>query len=134
MDEDRIPLAVFGLHLCGQPLNHQLLDLGATFVRTGKTAPTYRLYAIHGRGPAKPGAILVNDGSGAAIDLEIWSIPVDKLGHFVRMIPPPLGIGTVRLDDGSEVKGFICEGYVAEETEEITGFGGWLAYQESRKG
>ncbi len=28
-------------------------------------------------------------------------------------VPPPLGIGTVKLDDGSSVKGFICEGWVA---------------------
>lgn len=125
---EKIPLAVFGLHLTGQPLNHQLTALGATFLRADYTAPEYRLYAITNSGPAKPGAIRVTDGSGAAIALELWEMPVANLGSFVRQIPPPLGIGTVKLADGSLVKGFCCEGYVAGEAEEITHWGGWLAY------
>jgi hypothetical protein len=28
-------------------------------------------------------------------------------------VPPPLAIGTVKLEDGSSVKGFVCEGWVA---------------------
>ncbi len=125
---DTVPLAVFGLHLSGQPLNHQLTNLGATLREQTQTAPQYRLYAIHDHGPAKPGAIYVTDGSGAAIALEVWDIPVAGLGEFVRQIPPPLGIGTVRLADGSTVKGFICESYIADTAEEITHLGGWLAY------
>ncbi|MBI3958022.1 MAG: hypothetical protein HY328_04355 [Chloroflexi bacterium] len=128
---ETIPLAVFGLHLTGQPLNHQLTDLGATFLRADCTAPEYRLYVVANSGPAKPGAIHVTDGSGAAIALELWEMPVANLGYFARQIPPPLGIGAVKLADGSLVKGFSCEGYVAGEAEEITHLGGWLAYLES---
>ena len=29
-------------------------------------------------------------------------------------VPPPLALGTVQLKDGAAVKGFICEGHVAE--------------------
>ena len=130
---ETIPLAVFGLHLSGQPLNHQLTTLGATFLRADFTAAEYRLYAITNAGPAKPGAVRVKDGTGAAIALELWEIPVANLGYFLLKIPPPLGIGTVVLADGSLVKGFSCEGYVAGEVEEITHLGGWLAYLEREK-
>ena len=130
---DTMTLAVFGLHLTGQPLNRQLTDLGATFLRADCTAPEYRLYVITNSGPTKPGALRVIDGTGAAIALELWEIPVEHVGHFVRQIPPPLGIGTVKLADGSLVKGFCCEGYVAGEAEDITHLGGWLAYVETQK-
>lgn len=119
-----IELAVFGLHLTGQPLNYQLTDLGAVFVRADNTAASYRLFDVGG----KPGAVWVNDG-GTAVDLEIWKLPVANLGYFVAQVPP-LGIGTVQLADGSSVKGFICEGYVVEQAKEITQYGGWLAYLE----
>ena len=130
---ETIPLAVFGLHLTGQPLNHQLTDLAATFLRADFTAPEYRLYAIINSGPAKPGAVRVTDGTGAAIALELWEIPVANLGYFLQKIPPPLGLGTVVLADGSLVKGFSCEGYVAGEAEDITHLGGWLAWLEREK-
>jgi allophanate hydrolase len=122
--ELEIELAVFGLHLTAQPLNHQLTDLGATFVRADKTAVSYRLFDVNG----KPGAVLVHDGLGTAVDLEIWKLPVANLGYFVAKIPPPLGIGTVQLADGQLVKGFICEAYIADQAKEITQYGGWLAY------
>ena len=51
-----------------------------------------------------------------------------NLGYFLQKIPPPLGIGTVKLADGSLVKGFCCEGYVAGEAEDITHLGSWLGY------
>lgn len=35
-------LAVCGLHLRGQPLNHQLTSLASTFVREVQSAPEYR--------------------------------------------------------------------------------------------
>lgn len=131
--DERVPLAVFGLHLSGQPLNHQLTELNATFLYAAHTSAEYRLYAIHGMGPSKPGAIRVADGSGQQIALEVWSIPVARLGAFVRQIPPPLGIGTVTLDGGQRVLGFICEGYIAGCAEEITHYGGWLAYLAGRE-
>lgn len=34
-------LAVAGAHLTGLPLNHQLTELGASLVRTVRTAPVY---------------------------------------------------------------------------------------------
>jgi allophanate hydrolase len=43
-------------------------------------------------------------------------------------VPLPLAIGTVELDDGATVKGFLCEGHAAGVAEDITHLGGWRAY------
>jgi allophanate hydrolase len=68
---------------------------------------------------------------GAAIDLEIWAMPKDALGSFMAGIPAPLSIGTVKLDDGSSVKGFLCESHGIAGASEITELGGWRAYMAS---
>ena len=110
-----IQLAVCGLHMRGQKLEHQLTDLGATFYRNCRSSPVYELYALtdSATGVCKPGMIAVGHGKGKAIELDIWNLPVQQLGQFFMQIPPPLGLGTVFLEDGSTVKGFICEGYIA---------------------
>jgi allophanate hydrolase len=122
-----IDIAVVGAHLMGQPLNWQLTERDARIVRTARTAAGYRLYALADTTPKKPG--LVFDGTGAGdIEVEIWRIPVSAFGSFVAQIPPPLGIGTLRLADGSAAQGFICESYAIAGATEITAYGGWRAY------
>ncbi len=79
-------------------------------------------------GVRKPGAILATDGSGAALEVEVWDIPIENFGRFMLRVPPPLGIGSLKLEDGRMVKGFICESYAIEGAEEITALGGWRAY------
>jgi allophanate hydrolase len=119
-----IRLAVVGAHLSGQPLNWQLTDRKARFVGPARTAPGYSLYALDGTKPAKPG--LVRDGAGdGLIELEIWELDAAGFGSFVAEIPPPLGIGTVALEDGSTVKSFLCEAYAVRGARDITAFGGW---------
>ena len=46
----------------------------------------------------------------------------------VAAIPPPLSIGTIRLADGRNVKGFIVEPAALEGARDISAFGGWRAY------
>jgi allophanate hydrolase len=46
-------------------------------------------------------------------------------GSFVALIPPPLGIGTVTLEDGGTVKSFVGETYAIAGSQDITEFGGW---------
>jgi len=123
-----IQLAVVGAHLSGQPLNHQLTDRGATLVRATHTAPEYRLYALSGTVPPKPGLRRVAPGAGLAIEVEVWSMPEEKFGSFLQLVPAPLGIGTLVLEDGSQVKGFICEPYALESAEDISHYRGWRAY------
>jgi len=129
----RVRLAVVGAHLRGHPLNHQLTDRGATFVSACKTAPIYRLYALPAASPPKPGMIRVAAGDGSKIRVEVWEMSEAAFGSFVAAVPPPLAIGTVSLDDGSLVKGFLCESEAVVGAEEITSHGGWDAYCKSEK-
>lgn len=119
-------LAVAGAHLTGLPLNHQLTELGARLVRTVRTAPVYKMYSL---GP-KPALIRQPAGTaGGSIELEVWEMPIEKVGYFLRDgVKEPLGIGDVLLEDNSTVKGFIGETYAVAAAPDITSFGGWRAY------
>ncbi|MDQ0455803.1 allophanate hydrolase [Rhizobium paknamense] len=129
-DAEMLPIVVVGAHLSGMPLNKQLTDLNARFLRAGKTAPAYTLHALANQTPAKPGLVYVGaeSGKGAAIDIEIWQLTPDNFARFVNMIPPPMCIGTLRLDDGTEAKGFLVEPAALENAIDITEFGGWRAW------
>jgi allophanate hydrolase len=130
--EGMIGVAVVGAHLAGLPLNRELVDLGASFVRAARTASCYRFFALAGGPPFRPGLIRVSDGSGVAIETEIWALPPDGFGKFVAGIPAPLGIGTLSLDDGSTVKGFIAEPVAMDGALDISAHGGWRAYLKSK--
>jgi len=123
-----ISLAVVGAHLTGQPLNWQLTDRGARLMKTCRTASGYRLYALAGTVPAKPGLVRDDAFAGPGIEVEVWAVPEDRFGGFVAAVPPPLGIGSATLENGDVVKCFICEGYAIESATEITSFGGWRNY------
>jgi allophanate hydrolase len=122
-----IPLAVVGAHLSGMALNRELRDRGATFVREAHTAPEYRLFALPGGPPQRPGLLRVATG-GAEVAVEVWALPPAAFAAFVAAIPAPLGIGTLRLADGASVKGFLCEAAATECAADISHFGGWRAY------
>lgn len=121
-----VRVAVVGAHLTGMPLNTQLTQRDAVLVEQTLTAGDYRLHALPGTVPPKPG--LVKSASGASIIVELWDIPLARFGEFVAEIPAPLGIGNLTLKDGRSVKGFICEPWAIEGALDITGFGGWRAY------
>ncbi len=122
-----IPVAVCGAHMSGLPLNVQLAQRGARLLQKTRSAPNYRFYALPGGPPQRPGMVRVSEG-GSAIELEVWSVPIEAYGSFVAGIPSPLGIGTVELEDGSQVQGFVCEAVAAENAEDITAFGGWRSW------
>ncbi|MCW8175893.1 allophanate hydrolase [Verminephrobacter aporrectodeae] len=123
----RMKIAVVGAHLSGMPLNAQLGARGARLLQATSTAPNYRLYALRGSTPPKPGLRRVPEG-GSAIALEVWEMPQAQVGSFLALIAPPLGLGQVELADGSWVTGFICEGHALEAAQDITAHGGWRAY------
>lgn len=126
---ETIEVAVVGAHLRGMPLNHELLACGARFREETSTASDYRLYALQGTVPPKPG--MARSDEGAAITVEVWDMPIANFGRFVAGVPTPLGIGSVQLQDGRSVKGFICEGHALTQARDITAFGGWRAYCQS---
>jgi allophanate hydrolase len=121
-----VRIAVVGAHLTGLPLNHQLTTRGARFVERCRTAACYRLFALPGTTPPKPG--LARHEQGRSIEVELWDLPSGQVGSFVAEIPAPLGLGTLELADGRTVKGFICEPYALEGARDITEYGGWRAF------
>lgn len=127
-DAGTFEIAVCGAHMSGLALNNQLTKLGGIFLRKDQSAPDYRFYALAGDGTARPGMVRVAPGTGVAVQLEVWSLPIEKFGHFMRLIPSPLGIGTVLLADGSCVQGFICESIGAEGGEDISALADWRKY------
>jgi allophanate hydrolase len=126
-----VPLAVCGAHLTGEPLNWQLTDAGAYLIEATKTTPHYRLYALRGTVPPKPGLAYSQTG-GASIEVEVWAVPESTFGHFVAAVPPPLGIGTCTLASGRKVKSFICEPWALHDAEEITELGGWRGFRKRK--
>jgi allophanate hydrolase len=123
----QVQVAVCGAHLSGLPLNWQLTQRGATLVRSVRSAPLYKFYALPGGPPFRPGMVRVTEGGGA-IELEVWELPAREFGSFVAGIPAPLGIGTVLLEDGTSVQGFVCESHAVAQAEDITALGGWRAH------
>lgn len=122
-----LKLAVVGAHLSGMPLNSQLTERGARLLQATTTSPNYRLFALPGTTPPKPG-LQRSPGCGTAIVLEVWDMPLAEVGSFLALIPQPLGLGSVELADGSWVHGFVCEGHALAQAEEVTRHGGWRAY------
>jgi allophanate hydrolase len=131
--ERRVSLAVVGAHLTGQPLNRELTDRGARLVRAARTEPVYRLYALAGTWPGKPGLVRVDGRAGASIEVEVWELGEAAFGSFVAAVPPPLAIGTLLLEDGTAVKGFLCEAHAAAGADDISRYGGWRAYLAGRE-
>ena len=125
-DDGTVTVAVVGAHLSGMPLNYQLTERHGVLLETTRTAPCYRLYALANTTPPKPGLIRADDG--AAIEIELWKLPVTEFGSFVALIPGPLGMGTLETEDGRQVKGFICEGWAIPDAKDITALGGWRNY------
>jgi allophanate hydrolase len=112
--------------MTGLPLNRELTSLGARLIRACRTAPKYRLHALAGGPPQRPG--LVRDTRGAAIAVEVWGVPKAAFGTFIAGVPSPLAIGTIVLEDGSPTKGFVCETAGLSGSIDITELGSWRAY------
>jgi len=129
-----VVVAVVGAHLTGMPLNHQLTSRDAVLLEQTHTAKKYQLYALANTVPPKPGLVRLNEQqltSGERpyqLIVELWRMSYAAFGSFVEEIPQPLGIGTLELEDGRLVKGFICEPEAVASATHISEFGGWRAY------
>lgn len=122
--EKDVVVAVCGQHMRGGCLHHQLEELGAGFLRKARTAGNYRLFVLP-TSPTKPG--LLRDGSPSradeagrplcgffgtspnTIEVELYGMTYESFGRLVALVPPPLGFGTVDLQDGGSAKGFLVE-------------------------
>jgi allophanate hydrolase len=122
-----IDVMVCGAHMSDLPLNKQLTERQATLKSRTRTADCYRFYALPGGPPFRPGLVQVHV-NGVAVDVEVWSVPEEHFGSFVAGIPAPLAIGKVKLADGTQVCGFLCEGYAVADAVDISDYGGWREY------
>lgn len=124
LHSDEIGFVVCGAHMSGLPLNHELTSRCARYLGTTKTAREYRLFAL----PDGRRAGIVRMEGGAAIEVELWALPLTAIGGFLENVSEPLCAGTIRLADGSQAKGFLCETSGIEDAADITEHGGWRAY------
>ncbi len=113
--------------MAGLPLNFQLTSRGAVFVTATQSSAQYRLFALEGGPPKRPGMVRDSAG-GKTIELEIWRLPAEYFASFVNEVPSPLGIGLVETQTGKHVLGFLCEQAGLAGATEITDLGGWRAY------
>ena len=123
-----LEVGLVGAHMAGLPLNGQITALGGRFLRAARTEPCYRLFALPGGPPARPGLLRVAPCAGAAVALEVWAIPTERVGELLAAIPAPLGLGTLCLADGTAPKGFLVEAEGVRDARDITEFGGWRAF------
>lgn len=130
LPKDMIDVVVCGAHLDGLPLNWQLRERDASLVEKTLSSPNYKLYALAGGPPFRPGMMRVEQ-EGTAIEVEVWRMPTENFGSFVSEIPQPLGIGKVELFDGRWESGFICESIGLDGAKDITAFGAWREYMKS---
>jgi allophanate hydrolase len=127
MSDDLMKIMVCGAHMQDLPLNHQMTELGASFLEATTTAPAYQLFALAGGPPYRPG-LIKNSEQGSAINVEVWQMPVAHLGQFIQQIPEPLGLGKVELASGEYVVGFICQPEGIKTATDISELGGWRNY------
>jgi allophanate hydrolase len=127
---ERVAFVVVGAHLSGMPLNAELVRAGGRLEGAVRTSADYRLYALAGTVPEKPGLVRTPSG-GVPIEAEVWSLPHAAYGRLVVDIPPPLGMGRVALEDGRELPGFVCAALPAGAAD-ISTHGGWKAYLSAR--
>lgn len=124
-------IAVVGAHLTGLPLNSQLTERGGKLVRETKTSTNYRLFALPNTTPPKPGLKRVSETLAGGIILELWDLEPAAFADFVCIVPPPMCIGSVQLENGEWVKGFLAEPIAFDGAADITEFGGWRKYMAS---
>ena len=123
-----VTLVVAGAHLRDQPLAGQLHELGARWDGPARTAERYRMTALPS---GKPALVRLAHG-GRAFEVERWALSPAALGRFLAALPTPMGLAAVELDDGSWETGFVCADEGAVAAPDISEFGGWRAYLQSR--
>lgn len=127
MNENEILVGVCGAHMSDLPLNWQLTDLNASFIKQSKTKKGYRLFVLENKNPIRPGMMFDNTSS-SQIEVEVWSMPVENFGKFMKQITSPLGIGTVFLEDETSVYGFLCESDYLKDAKEISELKSWSVF------
>jgi allophanate hydrolase len=127
MKENEILIGVCGAHMSGLALNWQLTNLNATLVQKTQTKKGYKLYVLENKDPIRPGMIF-DSSVDSQIEVEVWSMPIQNFGAFMKQIQSPLGIGTVYLEDESSVYGFLCESDYLKDAKDISEIKSWRKF------
>jgi len=102
---------------------------GAEFLGEFRTTARYRLFSI---GDLHPGMFEVAEG-GVAVAGELYAVPDEVWTRVEAGEPEHLYVGPVELEDGRVVDGIL---YPRERIQpnhvDISGFGDWRTYLESR--
>jgi allophanate hydrolase len=118
-------LLAVGNHLTGLSRHHELVERGARLVRPARTHESYRLLARGAGAPFNPGLVEVGDGEGMRISGELYELPTDAVRELARLVRDPIRLGRVRLEDGTEVHGYLCDPAAAATARDISHYGGW---------
>lgn len=124
---DHVKLAVNGTLMRGMPLEKNLLDAGAVFLREAATAPCYRLWSIDDNNPAML-RVPADDPCAVSVAVEVWQVPAAGLASVLMKEPAGLSVGKVSLSDGEVVLGVIGEPELVRGRKEISSYGGWRKY------
>lgn len=124
---DHVKLAVNGTLMRGLPLEKNLLDAGAVFLREAATAPCYRLWSIDDNNPAML-RVPADDPCAVSVAVEVWQVPAAGLASVLMKEPAGLSVGKVPLSDGEVVLGVIGEPELVRGRKEISSYGGWRKY------
>lgn len=128
--ESNVEIALFGAHMSGQPLNHQITGVGGRLRGPLRTSASYRLYALEAD-PPKPGLIHVGAGQpGHQIEGELWTVPADGLGRFLNALPRPMTLGKIKTEYGRQTTGFLVEPEALEDATDISEYGSWLRWKQ----
>ena len=90
------------------------------------------MFLLNGTGVKKPGMIR-NESAPYSFELEVYRVPSENAGRFLTQIPYPLGLGKVRLEDGREVTGFICDGESVKGCTDISEYGSFRKFMKTQK-
>lgn len=120
---------ICGSALKGQP-DHQNLQ-SATFIKTAKTRPLYRLHAAeNGWHPA----IYATDKGGISIPGEVYELTIDQYEYLLANEPPHMYPGDVILEDGEILTAMLYPRALVEQYQwlDISDLGGWAAYKANK--
>lgn len=121
-------LLAVGNHLAGLSRHHELTERGARLLRPVRTCDSYRLLARGAAAPFNPGLVEVAAGTGATIAGELYALPVQAVAELAALVRAPIRLGRVRLEDGREVHGYLCDPEAATTAWDISHHGGWRAF------
>lgn len=126
LKSENMLLGVCGLHMKGMKLEGQLVELNGKFKEKSETKDIYKMIKLNTE-PEKPGLIR-KSSEGKSFEVDIYEVPIEKMGQFMLNVKSPLAIGDIELKDGRTIKGFICENYVEDEAEDISDYSSFIEY------